>query len=62
MFMDRRTTNLAKSQIGFITFLVSPMYKDFSMFIDNMFWSNQVSEKCLLFVWLSMYADAQFIY
>lgn len=33
-FMDRTTANLSKSQVGFMQFLVSPMYTEFMNFID----------------------------
>lgn len=44
MLMDRKTTNLAKSQIGFITFLVAPMFQEMSKFLKNDFWEKQVDQ------------------
>lgn len=44
MFMDRHTTNLAQSQIGFITFLVYPMFQAYSAFSARDYWSRRVEE------------------
>lgn len=42
MFMDRETTNLAQSQIGFITFLVYPMFQVYAAFSARDYWSKKV--------------------
>jgi hypothetical protein len=38
MFMNRKTTNIPKSQVGFISFLVRPLYLEFSKVTKEKRW------------------------
>eukprot|EP00457_Paulinella_chromatophora_P001008 gb/GEZN01001010.1/.p1 GENE.gb/GEZN01001010.1/~~gb/GEZN01001010.1/.p1 ORF type:complete len:1066 (+),score=133.99 gb/GEZN01001010.1/:121-3318(+) len=42
MFMDRHSSNLSTSQVGFISFLVEPLFKNFSTAIKYDFWRDRV--------------------
>jgi len=44
MFMDRHSTNLAQSQIGFINFLVLPMFTTYASFSSCDYWAKKVEE------------------